>query len=64
MIGLDIVDDNEYNNNFHLRKYFHQLAIVDNQDIFDDKGEIELRFFAYYTRGIFINLTFFQETTT
>ena len=47
MIELDTIDSNEYNNNFYLGKYFHQLVMVDNQDIFDDKGEIKSHFFAH-----------------
>lgn len=41
MIELNIVDDNELNNDFHLREYFHQLMIVNNQVIFDDEREIK-----------------------
>ena len=37
--------DSEDNDNFHLERSFH-LFVVDNQDIFDVKGEIEPHFFA------------------
>lgn len=60
MIELDKIDDNEHNDDFHLGEYFHQLVMVDNQDIFDDKGEIEKHFFAHYTGGISVNLAFSQ----
>lgn len=56
MTELDIIVDNEDNNNFHLEKNFHQLVMVNNQDIFDVKGEIALYFFANYNKGISINL--------
>ncbi len=56
MIELDILDDNEHNDDFHLEEYFHQFVMVDNQDIFDGKAEIDQRFFANYTGGIFVNL--------
>lgn len=41
MIKLDTIDDNKYNNDFHLGKYFYQLIMIDNQNIFDNKGEIK-----------------------
>lgn len=56
MFELDTIDDNKHNDNFRLEEYSHQLVIVDNQDIFDGKAEIESRFFANYTGGIFVNL--------
>lgn len=37
-----MIVDNENNNNFYLKEKFHQLIIVDNQDIFGVEGEIEL----------------------
>lgn len=51
-----MIGDNEKNNKFYLEKYFYQFVIVNNQDIFDVKGEIELRFFVNYTKCIFANL--------
>lgn len=41
MIKLDIIDDNKDINSFYLRKYFYHFIIVNNQNIFDDKREIE-----------------------
>lgn len=58
MTELDIIDNNKYNSNFHLTEYFHQLVIVDNQDIFNIKGKIEQRFSVVYTKGISVNLAF------
>ena len=56
MTELDMIGDNENNNNFHLEEYFHQLVTVDNQDIFDVKGEIKSRFSVDYTKCISANL--------
>ena len=55
---LDKMVDKKYNGNFLLEENFHQLVTVDNQDIFDVKGETERRFSADYTEGIFVNLAF------
>lgn len=49
MIELDIIDDNEDNNDFHLEGYFYRFVIVDNQDIFDVEAKIDHRFFVNYT---------------
>lgn len=58
MTELDMIGDNENSNKFHLEEYFHQLVTVDNQDIFNVKGEIELRFSVDYTECISANLAF------
>lgn len=55
MTELDMIDDNENNNNYHLEKYFHQLVTIDNQDIFDVEGEIVPRFFLDYMECISAN---------
>lgn len=44
-----MIDDNENNDDFHLKEYFHQLITVDNQDIFHVEGKIETRFSIDYT---------------
>ena len=46
----------ENNGNYHLKKNFHQFVMVDNQNIFDIKEEIELHFFANYNEDISVNL--------
>ena len=56
MTELDMIVDNEDSGNFHLEENFHQLVTVDNQDIFDVEGEIELHFSANYNEGISVNL--------
>ena len=56
MTELDMIGNNENNDNFYLKEYFHQLVTVDNQDIFDVKGEIESRFSVDYTKCISANL--------
>lgn len=49
--------NSEDNDNFHLEGNFH-FFVIDNQDIFDVKGEIEPNFFTNYNKGIFVNLAF------
>lgn len=56
MTELNIIDDKENNNNFHLKKYFYQLVMINNQDIFNVEEEIKLRFSVDYTKCISINL--------
>ena len=51
-----MIVDNEDSGNFHLKENFHQLVTVDNQDIFDVEGEIELHFSANYNEVIAVNL--------
>ena len=51
-----MIGDNENNDNFYLEEYFHQLVMVDNQDIFDVEGEIKSRFSVDYTKCISVNL--------
>ena len=51
-----MIVDNKYNGNFHPEENFHQLVMVDNQDIFDVEGEIKRRFSADYTEGISVTL--------
>lgn len=50
MTELDMIDDKENNDNFH------QLITVNNQDIFDVEGKIELRFSINYIKCISANL--------
>lgn len=52
-----MIIDNKDNDNFYLKKSFH-FFVVNNQDIFDVKREIESHFFANYNEGIFVNLAF------
>lgn len=35
MTEWNMIGDNKNNNEFHFDKYFYQLVIVNNQDIFD-----------------------------
>ena len=56
MTELDMIVDNKDTGNFHLEENIHLLVTVDNQDIFDVEGEIELHFFANYNEGISVNL--------
>lgn len=56
MNELDMIIDNKNNSNFHLKNFFYQLIIVDNQNIFNIKGKIKLHFFWNYNKGISINL--------
>lgn len=58
MTELDIIGDNKNNNDFQLKKYFYQLVMVNNQDIFDVKGETELYFSVNYTKYISTYLAF------
>lgn len=58
MTKLNIIGDNKKNNDFHFEKYFHQIIIVNNQNIFNIKEEIKLPFFINYTKCIFANLAF------
>lgn len=51
-----MIINNKNNGNFYLKENFHQLIIVDNQNIFNIKGKIELHFFGNYNKGISINL--------
>lgn len=51
-----MIGDNKNNNDFHLKKYFHQLVTVNNQDIFNVKREIELCFSVDYLKCISANL--------
>lgn len=55
---LDKIVDNKYNGNFHPEENFHQFVTINNQEIFNVKGDIEWRFSADYTEGIFVNLAF------
>ena len=57
MTELDMIVDNKESGNFHLEENFHQFVTIDNQDIFDVEGEIELHFSANYNEGISVNLT-------
>lgn len=56
MIELDIIDDNKNNNDFYLERYFHQLIMINNQDIFEGGVKIDHRFFVNYIKSIFVNL--------
>ena len=51
-----MIVDNKDSGNFHLEENFRQFVTVDNQDIFDVEGEIELHFSANYNEGISVNL--------
>lgn len=51
-----MISENENNNDFQLEKYFYQLVIINNQDIFNVKGKAEPCFFVNYTKYIFANL--------
>lgn len=58
MTKLNIIVDNKNKNDFYFKKYFYQLIIVDNQNIFNSKREIELYFFINYIKYISVNLAF------
>lgn len=51
-----MISNNENNNDFHLQKYFNQFVTVDNKNIFDVKGKIELSFSINYIKEISVNL--------
>lgn len=55
MIKLDMIGNNENNDDFHFKEYFHQLVTVNNQDIFNVEEKIETRFFIDYTKYIIAN---------
>lgn len=50
MTELDVIDNNKYNDNFHLKENFYQLVIVNNQDIFNIEAKIEWCFSADYIK--------------
>lgn len=50
-----MIGNNENNDDFHLKEYFHQLVIVNNQDIFNVEEKIETRFSINYTKYIIAN---------
>ena len=56
MTELDMIVDNKDNSNFYLEENFHQLVTVDNQNIFDVKGEIKVYFSANYNKDISVHL--------
>lgn len=51
-----MIIDNKYNQDFYLEENFHQFAMVDNQDIFDVKEEINWHFFVDYIEYISVYL--------
>lgn len=56
MTELHIIDDNENNNDFHFKEYFHQIVTDDNQNIFDIERDNEPHFSVDYTECISANL--------
>lgn len=49
--------NSKHNNNFYLKKKFY-FFIVDNQNIFNIKGEIKPRFFLNYNKSFFVDSIF------
>lgn len=48
-----MIVNSKYNNDFELKKNFHQFVLVDNQDISIVKEEIKQHFFIDYIEYIF-----------
>lgn len=50
MTELDIIVENKYNGNSHLKENFYYLITIANHNIFDIKKKTELLFFSNYIK--------------